>query len=271
VIEDAPIQQALAFFRRDVLQNIVPLKVLAAYPHAVQAYYHADSAAAGALLLLPTQVSPFDRQAYPSTDYVVLLSATHPRAARALIERVPVGCGLVFKLAGAGERDVVARRFQLTRATAYISYTAAASSQFTPSAEVVVSERLDERCFDLHAAQGYSRDELRGFFAGGRALSFGLYRRGAPVAACFVYPNFEHIYEIGGVYTLPQERRKGHARTLVETALDAIARRGGRPRYVVHEQNRPSIQLAVAIGLEPVVTTEHWLSNAVVSHPEGTR
>ncbi|HEU5100344.1 MAG TPA: hypothetical protein VFU22_15055 [Roseiflexaceae bacterium] len=38
--------------------------------------------------------------------------------------------------------------------------------------------------------------------------------------------------------------------------------RGGRPRYQVYEQNRPSIRLAEAIGLEPFVTVEHWLSES---------
>jgi GNAT superfamily N-acetyltransferase len=257
----APTQQALAFLRRDVLRNIVALKMLAAYPQAVQLHYHEDRAGAGALLLLPTHVSPFDRRTYPSTDYVVLLSATHPAIARSLLARVPDGCALVFKLIASSDREVVERRFPLMRATAYISYTASAGSQFTAADEVVVSERVDERCFDLYAAQGYARDEVQRSFSTGQALSFALYRRDAPVAACFAYRNFEHVYEIGGVYTLPDERRRGHARKIVETALHALVGRGYLPRYQVHELNQPSIRLAEAIGLKPFVTMEHWLSD----------
>jgi GNAT superfamily N-acetyltransferase len=124
----------------------------------------------------------------------------------------------------------------------------------------VVSDQVDERCFELYAAQGYARDEVRGFFSTGRALSLALYQRDAPVAACFAYPNFEGVYEIGSVYTLPEARRNGYARKLVETALDAIVRRGDQPRYQAHEQNQPSIRLAEAIGLEPFAIIEHWLS-----------
>jgi GNAT superfamily N-acetyltransferase len=177
---DVLTQQALAFLRRDVLRNIVPLKMPAAYPDAVQVHYHEDDAEAG--------------------------------------------------------------------------------SRFTPSDVVVVSERVDERCFDLYAAQGYTRDEVRRFFSAGGALSFALYRGEAPVAACFAYQNFERVYKIGGVYTLPDQRRMGHARKLIETTLHTLARRGDLPRYQVHELNQPSIRLAEAIGLEPFVTIEHWLA-----------
>ena len=253
-------QQALAFLRRDILRNIVPLKMLAAYPDAIQVCYHEDGDEAGVLLLLPTRVSPFDRQTYPSTDYVVMLSVSHPAIVPSLLAYIPSSCALVFKLIDPGDREVVVQRFSLTRATAYISYTAAAGSHLALSDAVTVSEHVDERCFDLYAAQGYTRDEVRHFFSTAGALSFALYRGEAPVAACFAYQNFERVFEIGGVYTLPSERRMGHARKLVETALHILVRRGDVPRYQVHELNQPSIRLAEAIGLEPFVTIEHWLS-----------
>jgi GNAT superfamily N-acetyltransferase len=234
--------------------------MLTAYPDAIQVQYHEDGAESGVLLLLPTQVSPFDRQTYPSTTYVALLSVTHPQIAQSLLAHIPVGCALVFKLIDAGDREAVEQRFRLTRATAYISYTAAAGSRFTPSDTVVIAERVDERCFELYTAQGYTRDEVQSFFSAGHALSFAFYRDDAPVAACFAYRNFERVYEIGGVYTLPDQRRLGHARKLVEAALHMLLRRGHVPRYQVHELNQPSIRLAEAIGLERFVTIEHWLS-----------
>ena len=104
----------------------------------------------------------------------LLFSVTPPRIAQALLARVPGGCALVVKLISSSDRDGVAQRLRLTRATASISYTAVAGSQFTPSDEVALSERADERCFDLYAAQGSARDEVQGFFSSGRARSFAL-------------------------------------------------------------------------------------------------
>jgi GNAT superfamily N-acetyltransferase len=159
--------------RRDVLRTIVPLKMLAASPDAIQAQYHEDGASYGALLL-PAHVSPFDWQTYPSCDDVVLLSVTHPRIAQALLARVGGGCALVFR-----------------------------------------------------------------------------------------------VYEIGGVYSLPEARRKGYARKLVETALHTLVRGGARPCEQVPELNQPSIRLAEAIGLEPFVTTEHCCLNTSPASPGG--
>ena len=80
------------------------------------------------------------------------------------------------------------------------------------------------------------------------------------VATCFAYPNFSSVYEIGGVYTIPSERRKGYARLLVETALHRLALRQCIPRYQAHEDNYGSIKLAEALGLQHFVTMEHWLA-----------
>ena len=72
-------------------------------------------------------------------------------------------------------------------------------------------------------------------------------------------PDYWHIHEIGGLHTLPQARRQGLARRLVETALATLAAAGEMPRYQVDEANHASIALAQAIGLVPAVTAEHWL------------
>jgi GNAT superfamily N-acetyltransferase len=179
---------------------------------------------------------------------------------RRLLAFVPQGVPLVFKLLADADRQTVAERFALRRATAFVSYTAPAGQRFVPSSSVHVSEAIDEQCFGLYAAQGHSREDLAGYFAGGAAFGCTIYRHTAAVAACFAYPNFGKVYEIAGVYTIPAERRKGYARQLVETALHALELRQSIPRYQVHEENHASIQLAEAIGLRRFVTMEHWLT-----------
>ena len=82
------------------------------------------------------------------------------------------------------------------------------------------------------------------------------------IAACFAFRISETVWEIGGVYTVPAERRKGHARRLVQTALHVLTARGLTPRYQVEGDNLASIQLAEALGLWKFVTIKHWLHDA---------
>jgi GNAT superfamily N-acetyltransferase len=256
-----PTELALAFLSTDTLRNIVLLKMLTLFPGAVECHYCADQNGAGVLLLLPTQVFSFDRHTYPATKYVVLISATSQASVRQLLSFVPQSVPLVFKLLDDADRQTVAQLFALRRATAFVSYTAPARRRFTLSSIVQVSERVDEQCYALYAAQGHSREDMVSYVATGSALMFTIYQAATPIAACFTYPNFGSVHEIAGVYTIPSQRRKGYARLLVECALHTLALHQYIPRYQIHEGNHASIQLAEAIGLRRFVTMEHWLAD----------
>ncbi len=258
-------RQAMHFLRRNPLRNIVLLKMLTAHPHAVQSYYHQVGDNAGVLLLLPTHAFAYDRQTYPTAQQVVILTATAPSVVRALLPAIPIGCTLIFKLMDDNVRRVIAEHFALERVRAFVSFTAVGDDKnlFRPWPEVVIRKTVDQRCYPLFTTQGLADDEVAHHFADGKAHSFTLYKGNdptrEPIAACLTYQNFEQVYEIGGVFTIDGERRKGHARRLVETALHTLLHNGCIPRYNVHEANRPSIHLAESLGLQPFVVVEHWL------------
>ena len=228
-----------------------------AYPDAIRCTYHEQGTSVGVLMLLETQASPFDARVYPSTRYVALPTATDAEAARAVLADVPADCDLVFKLIDERTRDVVAERFPLERQTAYVSYTSG-ERRFSRAPRVQVSDRLDERCLALYAANGYSREEMETYFDRG-AFSLALYAQGPPVSTCFCFPNLQQVWEIGGVHTVEGHRRKGYARKVVETALAVLGDRGYVPRYQMHEDNLPSIRLAESVGLKRFLVTEHYL------------
>jgi len=253
------IQRALVLLRTDIPRNIVLLKMLTLFPDAVECHYCEGDSGIGVLILLPTIVSSFDRHTYPTTDYVVLLSATSHAAVRQLLPFVPRDRPLVVKLIDDADRQTIGRAFALYRATAFISYTTPPGSHFVSHGNVEVSEQIDEACYPLYAAQGHYPDDLAQYAIAG-LLTFAVYRDASPIAACFAYRNFDTVYEIAGVYTVPRERRKGHARQLVETALHTLAKRQYIPRYQVHEANHASTRLAESVGLRRFVTMEHWLT-----------
>jgi len=251
-------QAVITFLKQDPLRNIVSLKMLTAYPAAIETHYHEAGTEAAALLLFPTSAFAYDRATYPDLDLVVLLSATTPLAASALLAYIPLEKKLIFKLMDVAVRDLLAEHFVLQRVTAFLSYTATTSERFTPHADIVVADQVDERLYPYFAEQGHDQTELARYFGNGQGRAFTLYGEGEPIAACFTYQNFENVHEIGGVFTLPSARRKGYAQKVVETAVHLLLRRGCLPRYQVHERNQPSIALAERIGLTPFVTVEHW-------------
>lgn len=262
VAEPNDTNHILSFFKCDILRYIVHLKMLTAYPDAIQGRYFASGPSESVLLLLPTPISSFDLKMYPSTRYVVLPVATDETAAKALLEYVPTGCDLVFKLIDAPTQAAISSEFDLQRKTAYISYTGTCLpgrvSNSPSITNVCITDCLDSHCLPLYAANGYSSDEVREYFARG-AFAATVYEQGDPLSTCFCFPNYGAVWEIAGVHTVASCRRRGLARCVVEAALDELLGRGLVPRYQVHEDNLPSIRLAEAVGLTRFLTTEHFL------------
>src|SRR5512139_4059758 len=95
---DANLRRAAEFLEHDPFRNIVLLKTLVHYPYAIRCHIHERPEAAGVLLLLPGGASSFDRQNYPGTDYVVFIAATHSDSLLELLQHVPRGKKLLFKL-----------------------------------------------------------------------------------------------------------------------------------------------------------------------------
>jgi predicted GNAT family acetyltransferase len=264
-------EDIVEFLKRDVLRNIILLKMLAAYPNDIRAFTCEDGAVSGAnksvLLLLPTRASPFDRKMYPNTEFVVMFSAVQPEAVTSLtallieqlLAHLPNECGLVFKFIDEGQREIVRQRLALRRATAFRSFTARPGSRYAPIEGVQISDQVLPGCYELYARQGYERAEIAEYFGTRQGRSFAIYEGSAPVAACMTFPNYANVYEIGAVHTLPEKRRHGLAQRVVITALSVVLQNGWIPRYQVHEDNLPSINLAQSIGLEQFVMVEHWV------------
>lgn len=254
-----PLAAARAFLERDLLKNIVPLKMLHAYSPALTCHYAERGAEAGVLVMLPPTVFSYDAEDYPDADWIVLLSTTGPAAAEALLDLVPPSKALVFKLFDPADREIVARRFPLRRVTGFVSYTNLPGSIWPPIAGVAVSERLDERSLAIFIARGHDRADVQRRFEAGQAVSFTITRAEEIAAVCYIYQNFGPVWEIAGVYVAPEARRDGLGRRIVAAALHTLTDRGLTPRYHVNEDNAPSVGLAEALGLVPFVTIEHFV------------
>jgi len=250
-------EEALTFLRQDPLRNIVPLKMLAAYPAEIDLHYANSDDQSGVMLLFPTSTFTYDRQSYPDDALIALINVSAPTVIEAFLPILPRDRRIIFKLADEAVQIALSQQLPLTRVTAFQSYTTAADRSYCPHPDVVERTTPDERLYPFFAAQGHDRQDVAAYFAK-EGHAFTRYGHQRPVATCFTYQNFETVHEIGGVVTVPTERRKGYAKQVVETALASLQQRGYTPRYQVHEENQPSIRLAEEIGLTCFVTIDHW-------------
>jgi len=241
----------------DLLKHIVHLEVLQAHPEDVQHVWLKTPEGRAFLLWLPSTASSYDREHYGDCDHVVFLASDSPFASRALLPYIPKG-KLVFKLTNPWDFPVLSQRFSLGRITSFLSYTSSRHTQLKPVDNILVNETLDPKCLELYRAQGYDTTEISSLFRSDQAISFTRYHSGEPITTCYAFCNYKSVWEIAGVYTIPEERYKGHGKDIVVAAMRTLLRRGFLPRFQAAEENIPSVALAETLGLEHFLTATHY-------------
>ena len=243
--------EVIATLRTDPFKYVVHLKMLDAY--ADQMLWYGDEG--GVALLLPAAAHPYDARSYPDADWIVLLATAQPDAADRLVARLPRGPKLVFKLVDELSKAAVLRAFPAQRVTGFVSYTLPAGD-FARDPRVEVARNLDERLLPFFQANGYTQPELEHDFSQG-SVSFSLFGD-CPLSTCYIFKNYERIWEIGGVHTAPAYRGQGLAKVVVAAALGELLATRRIPRYQVNEANLPSRAVAEGLGMQPFVFTEHF-------------
>ncbi len=250
-------QAQLALLRRDPLKHAVILKYLLSTPGAVL-HQTARGRRSASLLLLDPRRTNYDRRTYPEATASVLLASDDPALTRELMAHVPAGERIVFRLPGEADRAVVAERFALERRNAFLSFTGAGSGGQIDGATIGTDAAAAP--YALFAQQDHEEAWIAPMLQAGRAFTSVVRDGGTPVAACFAYEIDTAIWEIGGVYCLPEHRGRGHARRAVQAALGELARRGRLSRYQAAEANTPSIRLARSLGMTQFLTLTHFVS-----------
>ena len=171
---------------------------------------------------------------------------------------MPARGDAVFKLASDSDRDVVAERFAISRATSFLSFTGDEPVTFAADDEVSVSTTASDGTLRLLESQGHPRDWLRRLLASGRAFVCTLEQGGDPRSVCIAFENYRQIWEVGGVVTPAPHRGQGFATRVVRTALAELQRRKLVARYQVNEDNLPSIRLATSVGLLQFLQLTHF-------------
>jgi ribosomal protein S18 acetylase RimI-like enzyme len=255
---DLELQAARAYLERNVLQNITHLKMMGAHPEATEVHHIKTSDGEGVLTLLETAAFWYDRETYPSSKYIVLISSDSPGVTKQLLGFLPTHENLVFKLTQDSDQELLAQRFKLNRARGFISYSTQIGSRFQADPEVELTLEPNDGVYKLLEEQGHPRSGILPLLARDQAFVCTLEQDDRTVSGCLAFQIHDHIWEIGAVFTNPESRGQGFAKRLVSTALAELESRDLTPRYQVLDDNTASIRLAESVGLEPFVTLTHW-------------
>lgn len=243
---------------REPLRNVVLLKHLAVFPEHTTGYRAVGQAGTAAyLVILDVEASAYDRRTYPAAASVALVSSNDAAMTARVISSISRDRGIVFKLANAGDREVVASRFPVELRAAFHSFTA--ESEFERDEEVQTSIDPSDEVIALLELQGHPQHWLLPVLRSGRAFICKIDIGGKLASVCVAFQSYGRVWEVGGVVTPERFRGRGLAGRVVRTALAVLSERALIPRYQVNGDNHASLSVARKAGLKHFLTLEHHL------------
>ena len=242
---------------QDTLANLVTLKMVNRFPSSMN-FELLEGADGWALLsLLDVRDSEWDRKTYPGCKFVAFINGNSAAGKVQLLASLPKH-NLVIKTSDQVVEQAIAETRNATRVRTFHSFTT--GKQFSPQSAPGVrqSNAYNERAWTMFRANGYEDQELAQYFQNG-AQWFATESQGQLASACLVFPNYKEIWELGGVFTRPEFRRKGFAQIAVLAGLNYLLASGLIPRYQTTGDNHASLCLARSCGLTEFLQMTHYL------------
>lgn len=245
----------------DALSNLVTLKMVHRLPNSMH-FELIEGADGWALLsLLDIRDSEWDRKTYPACKYAVFINGNSDARKIQLLASLPKE-SLVIKTGDEIVQQKIAETGKATKVRTFHSFTTGKPfSQLQSDPGLRQFSSRDERAWAMFRANGYEDAELAQYFENG-AQWFGIDSEGKLASACFVFQNYKQIWEIGGVFTQPDFRRRGLAQIVVQGALKHLLASGLVPRYQTTSDNHASLSLAQSCGLTEFLQMAHYLLDA---------
>lgn len=253
------LQHTIRRLSSDPIAYAVALKMVTLHPEACTVTLFENQTGWAAATEMRTSVSRWDREAYPNTSTVATFDGTDESLLRIAFEHAAKE-SCVFKVTNPIVQILVSNLPHARWVQTFTSYTIQGngSENRRRAAEIVEHTTVNQETVRLFDQTGYTREELEALVARG-ARWFGFFRLGSCLSVCLVYPTGSGVWEIGGVYTNPENRRKGYAKAVVQGAVQTLLERGHRPRYVFRVDNEASQAVAEWVGLTYANSIEHYL------------
>ncbi|HEX7713377.1 MAG TPA: GNAT family N-acetyltransferase [Bacillota bacterium] len=250
-------EKSVAYLESDPLKHITTLKYLLLYRDQLTVDLTEDSKNWALLVTIPTQILSFDTATYPYTNYAIFINGTADGLKYELLETLP-NSNYILRLNESLDLSKLRNRFDISKGKSYISYSCSSMDDSFKDGIVPGNTVITDEAIDIIKRNGYTESEIRWHFNNG-AVWFGLLKENRIRSICFVYQNYDDIWEIAGVHTLETERGKGYARIVVASALAYLFEKKLTPRYMAEIRNTKSIQLAESLQMKQFLRMDHFL------------
>ena len=251
--------RSIKYLESDVLKNLATLKYLIEYREKseIQLIESADEWALE--ISMPTSILSYDTITYPSAKQAVFINGNSKDLKQKLLINLPDEY-YILRLSEELGMSCLEDRFHIQKTNTFISYSCSILDTLSRNNTVPRNTQITPQAISLIIKNNYSEAEVRKYFENGAAW-FGFIEHNEIKSICFVYQNYNNIWEIAGLHTLEPYRHKGYARIVVSSAIKYLLERNLMPRYNVNDNNSNSIKLALSLKMKPFLKIDHYLLN----------
>lgn len=252
--------KALNFLNQNPLKHLSTLKYLQMYKNKVNISMAEDSFDWALIVSIPTICLSYDSANYPDAKKAIFINGTSDNLKHYLLSNLPPN-NYVLRTNENIELSCLMNRFRVSTGNSYISYTCSADVGTQQYCTLPANTILNDDAIELITKNGYTTSEIRKYFDNG-ALWFGYIENVEIKSICFVYKNYNNIWEIAGVHTPEAHRGKGFARIVVSSAIRHLLKKCLMPRYEADVTNIKSIRLAEKLEMKQFLRIDHYLLNS---------
>ncbi|MDF2987620.1 MAG: GCN5-related N-acetyltransferase [Eubacterium sp.] len=257
--------KSIDYLKSDTFRNLTTLKYLSLYRDKVNIKLLETSSDWALLASIPAANLSYDTMNYPYAKEALFINGTSANLKHELLSKLPEN-NYVLRSNGYLDLSRFEPRFDIEAGHSYISYTCSSMDECYSNTGIKGISHLTEEAIAMISKNGYTGNDLRKYFSNG-SVWFGYVENGEIKSICFVYQNYQDIWEVAGVHTAEAERNKGYARVVVASALNYLLEKGLIPRYEARVDNIKSRNLAENLKMHQFLRIDHFLLNPISLNP----
>ena len=254
---DSLFEKSIEYLNSDSFKHLSTLKYLTLYRDKLTINLLEERNNWAILVTIPTEILSYDTATYPYANKAIFINGTSEQLIKNLLNTLPEN-NYILRLNEDINLSDMKSRFKIKNGNAFVSYSCSTFEDYAANSIVSGSTHITDEAINLIINNGYSENEIKKYFDNG-SVWFGVTMNDRIRSVCFVYQNYNKIWEIAGVHTLETERNKGYARIVVNSAIAYLLKCNLVPRYEADVRNTNSIKLAQSLNMKEFLRINHFL------------